>query len=180
MFSRTMFQRVARCCVAPLLSQSPARTLASPGLRSSDELVALRHTIVVMLFALLAARVLGSWLPQAAYTTRPRIWKWVELSITTVIFVASRSWACSPPDTPNYALPSILQTSGYRSAVNLARASSVVLVGFPLLLISYTWIAREAGRRGGIRWRCRVVAFAEYRRPHVARHHRCLLSWWRR
>src|SRR5262245_50151909 len=49
----------------------------------------------------------------------------------------------------NYAPPSISRKSGYRSAVNLARASAILLIGLPLVLVTYTWIAREAGRRAG-------------------------------
>ena len=106
--------------------------------------------IVATLFAVLAAQ--SAWF---VATTSGVYDETVYLEVGRVVyhdgdFRRFSELGLAPlPILLNYALPSILQTSGYRSAVSLARASSVVLVGFPLLLISYTWIAREAGRRGG-------------------------------
>ncbi len=55
-----------------------------------------------------------------------------------------------------YALPALVNPSQqafptmYASLITAARASSIVLIGVPLVLIVYLWLARQAGRWTGL------------------------------
>jgi hypothetical protein len=44
-----------------------------------------------------------------------------------------------------YALPALTRVSDFAQAILLARVSAIALIGVPLVIVAYLWLAREAG-----------------------------------